>query len=174
MPLSPYLTRGTSLILPSYTVAFVVNALVVSSIRYGMSVYGTCGRTQLHRVQKLLNFCARVISGRRKYEHISGVLKELKWLSAEQMVKYHQLCLLKSVLANGLSYDIAEMFTHVSTGHNTRQTGQLSCPRAKTGSGTRRFVQCGLLFNGLPPDLIYLRMAPFKRRFKQLLLSEAA
>ena len=160
-------------VLPSYTVAFVVNALVVSSIRYCISIYGTCGTTQLHRVQKLLNFCARVISGRRKYDRISGVLKELKWLRAKQLVKYHQLCLLKSVLATGLPSDIAEMFSYVSTVYDTRQTGQLSCPRTNTGSGDRRFVHCGGLFNGLPPDLRDLRIAPFKRRLKQLLLSES-
>ena len=40
-------------VLPSWTVAHVVNALVVSSIRYCISVYGTCSKTQLHRVQKL-------------------------------------------------------------------------------------------------------------------------
>jgi len=102
-----------------------VNALVVSSIRYCISIYGTCGTTQLHRVQKLLNFCARVISGRRKYDRISGVLKELKWLRAKQLVKYHQLCLLKSVLATGLPSDIAEMFSYVSTVYNTRKTKQL-------------------------------------------------
>lgn len=160
-------------VLPSYTLAFVVNALVVSSIRYCISIYGTCGKMQLHRVQKLLNFCARVISGRRKYDHISGVLDELKWLRAGQLVTYHQLCLLKFVLATGLPYDVAEMLSYVSTVYNTRQTGQLSCPRAKTGSGARRFVHCGVLFNGLPPDLRDLRMAPFKRRLKQLLLSES-
>ena len=79
-------------VLPSFTVAHVVNALVVSSIRYCISIYGTCGKTQLHRVQKLLNFCARVISGRRKYDHISAVLRQLNWLRAEQLVSYHQLC----------------------------------------------------------------------------------
>ena len=160
-------------VLPPYTVAFVVNALVVSSIRYCISIYGTCGKTQLHRVQKLLNFCARVISGRRKYDRISGVLKELKWLRAEQLVKYHQLCLLKSVLGTGLPPDIASMFSYVSTVYDTRQTGQLSCPRAKTGSGDRCFVHCGGLFNGLPPELKDLRMVPFKRQLKQLLLSES-
>ena len=84
--------------MPRWTVAHVVDALVVSSIRYCISVYGTCSRTQLHRVQKLLNFCARVISGRRKFEHISDVLRQLGWLTAVQLVDYHRLCLVRSVL----------------------------------------------------------------------------
>ena len=44
-------------VMPSYNVAYVVNAVVVSSIRYCIAIYGTCGKTQLHRVQKLL-LCA--------------------------------------------------------------------------------------------------------------------
>ena len=41
----------------------IVQGLVVSAVRYGMSVYGTCGEQGMHRVQKILNFCARVFTG---------------------------------------------------------------------------------------------------------------
>ena len=56
---------------------------VVSSIRYAIVVYGGCGVTQMSRLQRLINFGARVVSGKRKYDHVSEVLKELRWLSAE-------------------------------------------------------------------------------------------
>ena len=159
-------------VLPSFTVALVINALVVSAIRYCITIYGTCSRTQLHRIQKLLNFCARVISGRRKYDHISDVLLRLKWLRAEQLVKYHQLCLVKTVTDSQLPPDIAAMFSYVSTPHHTRQTGHLYCPRAKSGSGVRRLAHCSATFNRLPADVRGLRMSAFKRRLKQLLLRE--
>ena len=159
-------------VLPPFTVALVIEALVVSAIRYCIAIYGTCGRTQLHRIQKLLNFCARVISGRRKYDHISDALKRLKWLRAEQLVKYHQLCMVKTVIDSNLPLDIAAMFSYVSTPHNTRQTGQLYCPRAKSGSGTRRLAHCSAHYNRLPTSLKGLRMNAFKRRLKQLLLHE--
>ena len=161
-------------VLPSYTVAYVVNALVVSSIRYCITIYGTCGKTQLVRVQKLLNFCARVISGRRKYDRIADVLKQLQWLRAEQLVSYHQLCLVKNALDTGLPADIAEVFTYVATPHHTRQTGQLSQPRAKTGSGKRRLVHCSQQYNRLPPLLKSLGRHSFKKKLKQLLFRENA
>ena len=160
-------------VLPSFTVALVVNALVISAIRYCIAIYGTCGRTQLNRIQKLLNFCARVISGRRKYDHISDVLRGLKWLRAEQLVEYHQLCLVKTVIDSNLPPDIAAMFSHVSTAYCTRQTGHLYCPRAKSSSGVRRLAHCSTAFNRLPTDLKSLRMGAFKRRLKHLLLLEA-
>ena len=68
---------------PRETLTTLVQALAASSIRYCISVYGVCGVAQRARLQKLLNFRARVVSGRRKYDHISDVLKELQWLSAE-------------------------------------------------------------------------------------------
>ena len=52
--------------MPCEILADIINALVLSSIRYCISIYGTHGQTQTHRVQKLINFCARVISGKRK------------------------------------------------------------------------------------------------------------
>ena len=113
----------------------MANALVVSAVRYCISIYGTCGKGQLHRVQKLPNFCARVISGRRKYQHISDVLEQLHWLRAEQLVRYYQLCLTRRVLDTGLPVDIAAMFTYVVSSYQTRQTGLLSQPRAKTRAG---------------------------------------
>ena len=115
-------------VLPSWNVAHVVNALVVSSVRYCIPVYGTCSKTQLHRVQKLLNLCARVISGRRKYDHVSDVLRKLGWLRAKQLVSYHRLCLVETALLR-YSYD-------------TRQTGLLYCPRSKACSGDRRLAHC--------------------------------
>ena len=159
-------------VLPSYTVAHVVNALVVSSIRYCISIYGTCGKTQLHRVQKLLNFCARVISGRRKFQHVADVLQQLQWLRAEQLVNYHRLCLAKNSLDTGLPADIAAMFTFAVTPYNTRQTGLLSHPRAKTCSGQRRLSHCSQQFNQLPPVMKGLTRHTFKKKLKQLLLRE--
>ena len=158
-------------VLPSFTVA-LVDALVVSAIRYCVAIYGTCSKTQLHRIQKLLNFCARVIGRRRKYDHISDVLKSLEWLRAGQLVKYHQLCLIKSVLECSVPPDIAAMFSYVSTSYHTRQTGQLSCPRARNNSGLRRLAHCSAQFNGLPTDIKVLSTNAFQRNLKHLLLKE--
>ena len=146
---------------------------MISSIRYCISVYGSCCKTQLHRIQKLLNFCARVISGRRKYDHVSDVLHQLGWLRAEQLVSYHSLCLVKTALDTSLPADIAAMFSYVSSPYYTRQVGQLTCPRAKTCSGVRRLAHCSTDFNQLPEDLRYLRRPAFRDRLKRLLLGEA-
>ena len=78
-------------VLPPFTLKPIVTSLVVSTLRYCISVYGTCGATELRRVQKVLNFCARVISGRRKHSHVTDVLRGLKWLSAANLALYHRI-----------------------------------------------------------------------------------
>ena len=46
-------------------------------------------------------FCVRIVSGRKKYDHISDVVQDLRWLRADQLVSCHTLCLLKRVMLTG-------------------------------------------------------------------------
>ena len=55
--------------LPSGTLTTIVTALVFSHIRYCVTVFGNGSAKNLEVVQKIINFAARVISGRRKFDH---------------------------------------------------------------------------------------------------------
>ena len=61
-------------VMPKTTLNSVVQALVISIVRYCISVYGSCGAGQLHRVQKVINFCVRVVTGRKRSDRISDVI----------------------------------------------------------------------------------------------------
>ena len=73
-------------VIPKGTLKEIVQALVISVVRYCMSVYGSCGETQVHRVQKIVNFCARVVTGRRRYDRISDAVQQLRWMTATQLI----------------------------------------------------------------------------------------
>ena len=142
--------------LPRETLTTLVQALAVSSIRYCIRVYGVCGVTQLARLQKLLNFGARVISGRRKYDHISDVLKNLQWLSAENRWRYHSLTMLKRMLDSGQPESLRNgIVTRGSVhGRSTRHAASLATPAIRTESGRRRFLYSAVTeYNGLPQEL---------------------
>ena len=115
-----------------------------------------------------------MVSGRKKYDRISDVVKNLKWLNAEQPVSYHELCLLKRVLLTGVPPDVAAMFTHVEHIHGTRQQGQLRAPRARNNSGLRRFsVRSTKLFNKLPEATkSQSRLYLFKKYLKRHMLRD--
>ena len=101
-------------VIPDNSLAAIAQALVNSVIRYCMSVYGKCGQTNLRRIQKLLNFGARVISGRRKYHPIHDVLRGLQWLDAQHLVRYHRLCMEHSVLTTGRPDAIMRTIGHTA------------------------------------------------------------
>ena len=119
-------------VIPHTAIQTIVQGLVISILRYGMSVHGTCGQVQMNRVQKLVNFCARVVSGRRRYDHISDVMKNLQWMSANDLTQYHRLCMLDSVLTAKLPRALYE--TIGETGeqrheYDTRRAGAITLPR---------------------------------------------
>ena len=87
--------------LPTAVLSALINALVFSQICYGISVYGNGKKGNLNRLQKVVNYAAKVLFGRRKYDHVSDLLGRLGWLSAEGMATYHTLCLLHKVRRYG-------------------------------------------------------------------------
>ena len=61
-------------VLSCATTKHLIAALVFSTMRYCMSVFGICGQKEKRRLQQLTNFAARILSGRRNYEHIADVM----------------------------------------------------------------------------------------------------
>ena len=59
---------------PKRVLPKLVNGLVFSLIRYCLPIFGSCKESH-KRLQKVVNFGARVVSGRRKRDHISDVTK---------------------------------------------------------------------------------------------------
>ena len=137
-------------VLPPHTLKPIVTSLVVSTVRYCISIYGTCGTTELRRVQRVLNFCARVISGRRKYSDVTDVLRELKWLSAANLALYHRICSVRTIGQTGHPSNIACMLENATDhGHDTRYAQRLRLPRIRTEAGRRQLVYSGVdAYNG--------------------------
>ena len=97
--------------LPPAVVSAVVDALALSQIRYCLSVYGNGSSKNLVRLQKVINYAAKIIYGRKKFDHVSDLLERLGWLSASNLVKYHTLCLAHKVRRQGEPEALASGFT---------------------------------------------------------------
>ena len=154
-------------VIPRAALPTIVQALVNSVIRYCMSVYGICNNTQLHRIQKLLNFGARVISGRRKYDHIHDVLEELRWLNVPNLVSYHRLCMVHTVAATGRPETIATTIgTTAQHQYRTRAAGYHVLPRIRTEAGRRRLCYGAVRdYDRLPFDVNARNFRPRLRRY---------
>ena len=85
-------------IIPLELLPRIVDSLVLSHVRYCASVYGSANRTNVTKLQKVINFSARVISGRRKYDHVSDVIDSLAWLRAPDIISYFDLSMMHGIL----------------------------------------------------------------------------
>ena len=139
----------------------LVHALISSKLDYCNSVlYGTTAAVS-HRLQAVLNASARIITGRRRYDHITPVLRdELRWLPIQQRIKY-KIALLAFKCLHGISpvylrdyctplasnegYSVLRSVTH----------GDIAHPRTCTRRiGPRSFRSAALaIWNSLPASL---------------------
>ena len=136
------------LVLPPVTTKYLITALVFSTIRYCLSVYSICNNTQLHRVKKLVNFAARVLSGRRKQQHVADVIQSAGWLTAQELISYHRIMSVHRLITLQQPAPLAETIGPPASRqhqHNTRGADRLSVPRIHTEAGRRRLCYSGVL-----------------------------
>ncbi len=64
---------------------------MINLVNYCFGICGSTNKTLLIKVQKLLNFAAKVVVGRlRKYDHVSPTLNELKWFTVNDMHVFYK------------------------------------------------------------------------------------
>ena len=70
------------------TLTIMINALVFSKLYYCCNVWSNTSEHNLNRIQGVQNFAARIVSGSGKYDHISPILKDLRWLPVRQQLYF--------------------------------------------------------------------------------------
>ncbi|XP_074645892.1 uncharacterized protein LOC141902152 [Tubulanus polymorphus] len=122
----------------------------MSRIDYGNSLLCGLPSSSLLPLQGVQNMAARVISRRRKYDHISPVPQELHWLPIQSRTEYKVICLVHRALYQDASLSVG----HVEIGgrQNTVMCHRsLVVPRTNNRYGDRSFSHKGpLLWNSLP------------------------
>ena len=58
----------------------IINSLVFSKLLYCSSVWANTTKKNIELLQTVQNFAARVVSGARKFDHVTPLLKQLQWL----------------------------------------------------------------------------------------------
>ena len=132
-------------------------ALILSRIDYCNTFLAGLPEKQLCKVQSLINTTARLITGTRKFDHITPVLKKLHWVKVRDRVVYKILLLIfKCRLGYGLKY-ISERLISISEIPDRRKlrssdSTNLYVSKSKMSSiGKHRFEVEGPSFsNGLP------------------------
>ena len=144
-------------------------SLVLSIINYCLRVWGITTKEQIDKVQKLQNFAARVAHGGvRKFDHVTPVIKELKWLKIENKIVF-DICIFTYKICHNMlpNWLFSFPINHDINIRTTRQSSNLYVARKKTNIGTRAVsVKGPKLWNTIPSSI---QNQPTLIRFKEQL-----
>ena len=65
-------------------------ALVFSKLYYCSNVWENTTEKNILKLQAVQNFACRIVSGARKYDHVTPYLKSLSWLPVKDQLYYRQ------------------------------------------------------------------------------------
>ena len=113
--------------------------------------------TLLRKFQSVQNVTARLITGTRRRDHITPVLRELHWLPVRKCIKFKVACLVCQLLSGQAPLYLADdCLVSNSTQRSLRSADVPTCvvPRTLSSYGDRTFAAAGpRLWNSLPVQL---------------------
>ena len=82
--------------LPKEVLLQIYNASIQPQIDYALTVWGITTDQNLHKVQRLQNYAARVITNNFDYVNVRGIelVHQLGWMDVKQRIKYFELLLM--------------------------------------------------------------------------------
>ena len=130
--------------LPTCTKRLLVEALVFPHLQYCITVWGNCSSVQKRRIQKVINFGVRIVSGLRRHDHVMPMRRELGWCTVDELITERDVAAMRQLLtAPTASELLCERVVHRSdvSARCTRATtdGQLHLPRVRTEFARRSF-----------------------------------
>ena len=138
------------------TLTIVVNSVVFSKLFYCSYVWINTTESNLDKVQKVQNFACRIISGVKKFDYITPVLR---WLPIRQQL-YYRNAVIAFNCVTGCAPDNSDSLTDqfikrsdVSTS-TTRSLKKLQIPFLKSATGKRSlYYRTVRIWNALDPLL---------------------
>ena len=152
----------------------VINSFVFSKLQYCSTVWSNTSNSNIDKLQKVQNFAGRIILGKRKYDHISGGLRSLKWLPIREKLILNDATMMHKCINKLVPDYLADMFKLRSQVHDrqTRSSGALDIPLCRLSTGQRSFAFRGAkLWNSLNDNIKSLKCPKnFSRHFANVLL----
>ncbi len=150
----------------------ILQTLVLSVLKHGITIWGTTNSTLRDKVQKVQNFAIKIADGKaKKFDHVTPLYD--KWLRIKD-------CITLSFVTSVFKHRINTYPGHLSlptvstvTQSTTRQQNNLYVPRTNTDTGARAFSVLGpKLWNDLPSDIKNSsNLNTLKRKLKEKLLT---
>ena len=143
-------------VLDKDTLTIVVNCVVLSTLLLLLYVWINTTESNLYKVQKVQNFACRIISGVKKFDYITPVLKVMQWLPIRQQLYYRNAVIAFNCVTGCAPDSLADQFikrSDVST-RTTRSSKKLQIPFLKSATGNRSlYYRTVRIWNALDPLL---------------------
>ena len=155
----------------------IINALVFSKLYYCSSVWSNTTDTNIRKLQSVQNFAARILSNTKKYDHVTPVLKRLRWLPVKNNLYFRDAVMAFKCTTGMAPEYLGNKFTprgNVSR-RATRSSQQLNIPTFKTKtSGQRSFsYRIVNIRNNLPSEIkLSQYLNSFKCNLRKYLLKD--
>ena len=129
----------------------------------------------LSKLQAVQNFACRIVNGARKYDHVTPILKQLRWLPVRQQLFYRDAIMAFKCMTGRAPEYLSEKFIKRCevTSRKTRNSQMLNIPLFRTSSGQRTFYyRTVTLWNSLQQELKLCKsVSQFKCSLRRKLLS---
>ena len=156
----------------------LIHAFVSSRLDNGNALLYGLPDYQIVRLQRIHNTAARILTRKRKFDHISPVLADLHWLLVKQRIVYKILTLTYRCLHGSAQDYLSELLTPYAPSRTLRSSDStlLSVPKSRTKSyGDRAFRNASpKLWNNLPLNIRQSEtFSTFKSSLKSYLFKES-
>ena len=119
------------------TLITIIDSLVFSKLLYCSSVWANTTKKNMELLQTVQNFAVRIVSGTKKFDHVTPILKQLQWLPImKQLAVWDATMVFKCLNGLALPY-LCQKFKTRSEVHNcnTRNRDRLHIPLGRTAAG---------------------------------------
>ena len=144
-------------ILPSHMLMLIYSSIIQPKFDYAITIWGYTCDNNLHKIQRLQNRAARIVTGNYDYVSTRGteLVKRLKWMRVTQRRDYFMSILMyKSILGMAPAYLCNEITLHSEIAERTTRSvndNNVYVPYAHLESFKNSFTHRGpIMWNSLP------------------------
>ena len=152
------------------TIKTIACAIVGSKLDYCNGILHGISAKNLGKLQKVQNMLARVVTGKRRFDHINPVLRDLHWLPIAQRVNFKLATIVFKVRLLHQPKYLAALLTDYEPSRTLPSTNKqyLCIFRSRTVLTSRRFSSAApAIWNGLPLDIRTCdKLDCFRRKLK--------
>ena len=159
------------------TLEQLVSLLAFSKMLYCSIVWSNTSTTNIKKLQPVQNFACKVVIETRKFDHVTPLLHELNWLSADQLLFFRATVMTYKCMNHLTPSYLSSKFVKRSDIHNcrTRNREALQIPFFRSASGQQSFPFRGArLWNNISPELRQCAsLKAFKEKLKSHILANS-